>query len=455
MLISRIVGDVPDYKCFKTVEELNNDSIELARSSPDLVSLKRIGKSRNGEDIILLQIGKGSKEALLFACPHPNEPIGAMMLTYLSERLAGDKALREAFDFRWNIIKCIDPDGTKLNEPWFKGPFTPKNYAEKYYRPASYEQVEWTFPVDYKTLKFDNPLPETRALMNVIEEFRPDFMYSLHNSGFGGAFFYISKEESELYDLFHDTVKRRDIPLHMGEAEAPFMKKYADAVFKIPTIRDNYDFIAENMDIDPAKVINMGASSFEFLSGYNKDAFGLVCEVPYFYDHKIEDQTEINISRREVLLESIKISSEIINKINSVLEKGEGLFQTQSPYLKAAKQLLLMYENNNRTRTAWAENSPGMEMKATIAHYFDGITIAKFYHLILIGMFIRHFDYEIENSSLRREKLRQLKVSKDILFDYFLSINESMEKELKYQQIPIKKLVEIQLESGMKIIQKM
>lgn len=217
MLISRIVDEVPDYRYFKSVEELNEDSFMLARRMPDLVTLRKIGRSRNGEDIILLQIGKGSKEALLFACPHPNEPVGAMMLTYLSERLAEDKALRDMFDFRWNIIKCIDPDGTRLNEPWFKGPFTIGNFAADYYRPATYEQVEWTFPVDYKTLKFDAPLPETRALMDIIVELKPDFMYSLHNSGFGGAFFYLSSAEEELSALLHDIVKRRNIPLHLGK----------------------------------------------------------------------------------------------------------------------------------------------------------------------------------------------------------------------------------------------
>lgn len=49
--------------------------------------------------------------------------------------------------------------------------------------------MEWTFPVDYKELHFHDPLPETQALMNIIDEIKPEFMYSLHNAGFGGSFF--------------------------------------------------------------------------------------------------------------------------------------------------------------------------------------------------------------------------------------------------------------------------
>lgn len=80
------------------------------------------------------------------------------------------------------------------------------------------------------------------------------------------------------------------------------------------------------MGLDPAGVINMGASSYEFLMEHNKDAFALICEVPCFYDHKIEDQTVMDMTRREVLLKSVAISSEIINRTEGILEKAEPFF---------------------------------------------------------------------------------------------------------------------------------
>ena len=79
--------------------------------------------------------------------------------------------------------------GTRLNEGWFKGPFDIYTYASNFYRPAGKDQVEWTFPIEYKTLKFDSPLPETQALMELIDTAKPHFLYALHNAGFGGAIF--------------------------------------------------------------------------------------------------------------------------------------------------------------------------------------------------------------------------------------------------------------------------
>ena len=123
-----IIEKVPAYKSFCTVDELRSSSQKLAREHPDKVKLFEIGKSGKGEKIEVLRIGKGRKTALLFGFPHPNEPIGSMTLEFLSQRLAENSSL-DKLGFTWYIIKCIDPDGARLNEGWFKGPFTPLHYA--------------------------------------------------------------------------------------------------------------------------------------------------------------------------------------------------------------------------------------------------------------------------------------------------------------------------------------
>jgi len=46
--------------------------------------------------------------------------------------------LRESLGYTWYLVKCIDPDGTRLNEGWFKGPFSIENLARHYY-PLSLE----------------------------------------------------------------------------------------------------------------------------------------------------------------------------------------------------------------------------------------------------------------------------------------------------------------------------
>ncbi|MFM7784888.1 MAG: hypothetical protein ACKPE6_09645 [Gammaproteobacteria bacterium] len=86
-----------------------------------------------------------------------------MAIEFLMRRLCEDEALRTELGYTWHFIKSIDSDGMRLNEGWFKGPFTPTQYAWHFFRPAPFDQVEWTFPLDYKTLHFDTPMPETEA----------------------------------------------------------------------------------------------------------------------------------------------------------------------------------------------------------------------------------------------------------------------------------------------------
>ena len=92
------------------------------------------------------------------------------------------------------MIPVADPDGLVLNEGWFKGAFSPLRYALDFYRPPHREQVEWSFPVDYKTLHFTTPAPETATVMRVMERVRPRVFYSLHNAGFCGVYFYVSRD---------------------------------------------------------------------------------------------------------------------------------------------------------------------------------------------------------------------------------------------------------------------
>ena len=84
MNISRILENIPDYSEFMTVEELDNSSRKLAEAFEG-VELIDIGKSGSGRPILCLKIGNGEKNALLFAFPHPNEPIGSLTVEFLAQ----------------------------------------------------------------------------------------------------------------------------------------------------------------------------------------------------------------------------------------------------------------------------------------------------------------------------------------------------------------------------------
>jgi hypothetical protein len=438
MMFDNVVDEVPDYKAFCKVDELNESSEKLAHKYPDKVKIFEIGSSRKGEKIKALRIGKGEKTALLFGFPHPNEPIGSMTLEYLSWRLVEDRSLGK-LDFTWYIVKCIDPDGARLNEGWFRGPFTPLNYALNYYRPPGYQQIEWTFPIKYKTLVWDKPIPETRALMRIIEDAKPRFMYSLHNSGFGGVYFYVSSPCKPLYAKFQNLAKKEELPLHLGEPEAPWMEKLAEAIFKMPTSVEAYDFLKKHTKKDPAKIINFGTSSDDYARRVAR-SFTLVCEMPYYYDPRIGDTSESDEIRRKAVQYSIKLAEErydlVKEKYSEVRANLKGN-KEKKPFRDAIEDSLKRFPDTIAAQKHWAETDPKLKRKATVAEKFDSYVISRFYGLLYMGMLYRCVK-DTENKKVEKE-----------VFQHITQWNKELEKQLSYKVIPIKSLVKVQLGSAL------
>ena len=204
MNLKEIARRIPDYKAFLTIDEMAASTRQLAAEYPDLVRVKTAGYSRQGEPIELITIGEGEENALVFGGPHPNEPIGCMTIEFLTRYLCEHEDLRAELGYRWHFVKCIDPDSMRLNEGWFKGPFEPLHYHSNFYRPMMNEQPEMLFPFEYKTFKFDKPLPETLALKSAIDVLQPKFMFSLHNGEFGSVFYLMSRPRESLYPLLNE-----------------------------------------------------------------------------------------------------------------------------------------------------------------------------------------------------------------------------------------------------------
>jgi len=447
-IFKRIINDVPDYQVFLTVDELNESSQQLASQYPDTVKLEEIGRSRKGEPIPLLTIGNGRRTALLFGCPHPNEPIGAMMLEYLSWRLATDEALREALDYTWYIIKVVDPDSTRLNEGWFKGPFTPHHYARHFYRPPGNQQVEWTFPIKYKNLNFDSPMPETQALMRVMDRVKPAFMYSLHNAGFGGVYFYMSEEAPPVYKTLHDLVHQQQLPLSLGEPEMPYAEPLATAIYRMPTSVQTYDYYEKYTDIDPATILRSGTSSDDYVRRI-ANTFTLVCEVPYFYDPRIEDTTPGNKSRREAILENVAMSRDHYQRLRQWWEAAEPLLTAETPFRATIRETLATAEHNLAAKEAWALGTDSLNRPATVAELFDNLEVAAFYQLLSVGVFRRLLEDELQrraaHGARRDGAAAQLTHILNSVETYFEDRAAWLENALDYRVIPIRHLVRVQL----------
>ena len=436
-MIDEILKDVPDYKAFLTVDELKASSARLVDRHPDLVRVVPIGHSTDGEEIEMLRIGDGAEQLLFFACPHPNEPIGAMTLEALSQRLVEDEELRGR-RYTWNLIKCIDPDSTRLNEGWFKGPFTITHYASEFYRPTSFDQAEWTFPVVYKKYSFFRPIPETSALINAITGLRPVFTYSLHNAGLGGGYYYLSPHRPQIDDALRALMTDRGVPLSLGEPEMPWGIELSPAIYQSTALTEHYDFL-ERYGADPCSRMQGGEGSFGFIKGICESSH-LICELPYFYDKKIQDRTLTDRSRKDEIIQGIERVGEMAGFTTDLYGRIERRLTIASRFRTASEHLTKVVVDGLATKRAWAENSPELDVPATVAQSFDNQVVGRFYTLLIVGMLRRALTVENE-----RAPTPEIGAALAEVEERFVGWTMQLEKEIDYRIIPIKTLVEIQL----------
>ena len=448
-IIAELLNDIPDYKQFLTLEELDASTRKLAEEHPDCVCMFEMGKTTEGRSILALKIGNGSKNALFFGCPHPNEPIGTMMLEFFTKKLAENKAILEALDYTFYVVKAWDADGLVRNEGWLKGPYTLYNYSRNFFRPAAKMQVDWTFPIDYKDLHFHDIMPETQALKGLIDEIKPAFTYALHNSGFGGVYWYVTEDVPELYTQLRETVERQNIPLHLGEPESPAISVLAPAVLLAEGIESEYNYFERFGAKNISKIISSGTCS----DSYSKQHYGtftFLTEMPYFFDPRIADPSITDTTRGAAVIEKINWTMESNKRIREVLSVSSKFMVEKNPYLMAVNDAI--EDTGLGSNRRMAEEDSEYKRLATQAEYFDNVWVSRFYRLLSYGMLIRAHEYELEREHTAEAEVALLagKAMAEVLHK---QLSDELEQKLSYSVIPIRKLINIQLECGLKAAQ--
>jgi len=434
MDVYQLIADVPDYREFLTVQELSASSRDLARRHPKLVTLQTIGTSTEGRPIEMLTIGNGSTKVLLLGTPHPNEPIGTLTLEFLSRRLCEDDDLRAEFDCTFLIIKCADPDGTILNEGWFKQPFTPLTYALNYYRPPHREQVEWSFPVHYKSLHFQSPCPETKAIMEVMGQSRPTFLYSLHNAGFCGVYFYVSHPLPGLFPRLRRVVASQGLPIHQGEPEVPYLKRLDEGVFALFGVQETYDYLARNLADDPAPYIEGGTSSDDYLKTITA-GYALVTETPYYFDPVLQDRSPAGMTRREALLQGVFRVDSIYHDIReyfAIVSRGaprDRLYRSVDDYTRKTPKRLAALKHE--------VEAPQYSREATRAEAFDATVCRVFNHMLYLG--------EVYRLAVARGSEEVSRIVRRRLEEICGQITSQSD----LQTLPLQKLVAVQVGTGL------
>ncbi|WP_113700863.1 M14 family zinc carboxypeptidase [Nonomuraea lactucae] len=439
MLISEL-DTVPDFDRFATVDEVHATLTRLATDHPGVASLRRIGTSRLGDPMLCLTVrdpaaGDSPHDAIVAAGPHPNEPIGGLTVSHLAARLCADAELRRSTGCAWHIVGCLDPDGTRLNEGWFAGPFTKPHYGRHFYRPAVDEQVEWTFPFAYKRAYFDRVMPETLALMRLIDDTRPAFVTTLHNGESGGVFYYLNRPEPELQAVLKALPARYGVPLHAGEPEHPSVRQLEQAVYLAPSMEHAYDYI-EALGQDPTEHIS-GAASDSYIKRYG--ALGLTAEVPYWTDASAGDTAPTDRVYRDLVLAQAADLRATFEVLDETLAAVSGDLVTGSPFIRASRSFIPMLAGMAATDEGRAD-APENDRPATVAEVASCRNLLHSARLRFGGMLLRALEGELavgNGTPVVRTRARALSET----YAKWCAEAESGPAE---QTIPIRHLVAIQ-----------
>lgn len=436
--LDEALATVPEHRTFLGVDGLEQGLADLATEFPALVTRTRIGTSRLGDAIHAVRIGDSDRHALVFALPHPNEPVGGLTALHLARRLSEDAELRRRLRLTFTIVACIDPDGLRLNENWLDGPYTRTHYARNFYRPAGAEQVEWTFPIDYHTHYFDAALPETAALVRLIDQLRPELMVSLHNSELGGAYYYLSRPVPDIYPALQEIPPSVGLELDRGEPESPEIEQLSDGIFLGLGIRPVYDrMAAAGKDLT-------GLAGGDGSGGY-AERYGtltVISEVPYWQHPESSDSTETDENYGDLLgrqaVELISVG-ELLGRILAAVEPV--VSASANPFLSASRFFVPMFSSlpaEVQERAA----EPVNERPATVAERFSLADVVRSYKLRYGGMLLRMLDGELAVGNARRV-IRESRAELAPIFEQWCAEADEIERQTVV--LPIRSLVTTQL----------
>lgn len=439
---SDVLTNVPDYREYLGVDELNASSEELAKSYPDKVQLLNLGKSRNGESIKCLKIGDGKYRALIYGFPNPEEPLGGSLLEYFCNVLAENGALLKQLDYTWYIIKCIDPDGARRNEGFLKGPFTHLNFAKNYYRTPLPFAGEMNFPYRHGELAFNDPLPETKALMKIMDQTSLDFISSLHVIKWGSIIYEVSESCPHLYPVMHKLARDNSVPLYMRAGTS--LTQLAPGIHLAGYFTPARNYFKAKMAGKEVGEIK-GAYVFEYALLSNPHVFMMIPECSLWYDDRLWDNTPIDAKVGEVVECAGQTVADTNKFVLSIYDRAEPFLKHSSPFLEMNKErvkrirkpmLDVLYISSGITKEQ-------LNQPVTRAGKINTEGRADVYRLFTLGGIIRMLDYELSKESGKAE----LEALKDETLDKLQEWSTFNNKKYDCKAHPIRNLIRMNLGS--------
>jgi hypothetical protein len=430
---SNILDNVPEWDRYLTVDEQNQSALDLVDEYPGKVELLDLGKSTQEETIYCLKIGDGKYNALVHGFPNSEEPYGGNLLDYFSKALAEEDEVRDALDYTWYLIKCSDPDAARRNEGFQKGPLTPLNFSLNYYRTPYSITPDACFPFRFGPLNLNNPVPETRALMKILDKVKMHLVSALHMMKWGGISFMVPIKCTGLYANLQNVAKKYNVfpRKRPGTMLAPGIMH---AAYLTPARNYARHHAAGNTNIEPIQ----GCDTYEYVQMINPDAFIIIPECCIWYDPRM-----LNDNLSDTTLEdALKYGNEKTNQANNYLLDiwTEALphLITETPYKKMMEEIMepLIEKYTNVSNPPFTFNASIRGRKATIAEKIGIEGHDDIYRMFPLGGLWRTLEEEYKASG---DSI--ISSLKDTVHDKLASYDKYLHENYEVVNHPIKNLV--------------
>jgi hypothetical protein len=339
------------------------------------------------------------------------------------------------------LIKCIDPDGARLNEGFVKGEYTPYNFAMNYYRTPLSGTGEECFPYRYGDwLDLNSPTTETLALMKIMSGRSFDFISSLHMMKFGSITYQVSEPCPLLYAPF----------AHLAKENGIFLRKRTGFMYAPGVQHGGYftpvrNYINAKAAGKTAIQKLYGAYVFEYALLMNPHAFMMVPECCNWYDKRCFDDTPVEETLGQVLQYVSSVGKETAKLIVDMYNVVKPLLTIASPF----KDMMEEYVDNIvNPKTMVIDPDPvltpdELKAKSTVGQKVESEGRADVYRMFYVGGAIRMIDYQIE----RKGGDDVLNSAKENLLSKLNEYNDVIKRKYDCRHWPMKNLVAMNLGS--------
>ena len=407
-----ILDEIPTYERFYAIDELNAKITALVTEHKGRLEQVELGFSTLGEPISCIRVGEGRFNALIHGFPNCEEPYGGNLLECLARALAEHDDVIKELDYTWYLIGCSDPDGARLNNGFQKGPITPLNFTLNYYRTPVSKTPESCFPFRFGSLNFNSPVPETQALMKLMDRIEFHFVSSLHMMKWGGVTYEVPHACPELYVHLWESARRFNVFLRKrpGTTIAPGIMK---ADYLTPARGYIKHLARGETNIEPIK----GCYIYEYGKMLNPHMFMMIPECCIWYDPRMWNDTPTDGTLGDSLRYAHDRATASDNFVLDAWKSALPFLKTRTQFKEMIKENMapLINKYTNVSNPPFIFNSKVHARKATMAEKIGIEGREDLYIMFDLGGLIRTIDAELKSSrgsmleKIREETLVKLK----------------------------------------------